>query len=176
MEWLSARIIRATGWRSLPTYGKCTAAGVVPRALAATVLAVLVLSSCSTAQRTGTGAPDFFGTWEGLRDSDVGHALFSDGRASVTSMPISNDEVCDPANATRVTADGAWRVDDHNFVVVSVEAGDIVVIPSQRFGIADWESISVGECGHATPQGSWIEFIGGDHTLTGSAVPVPTSG
>lgn len=103
-----------------------------------------------------------------MRDADVGLALYPDGRASVTSMPISSGEVCDPVNAPRVTADGAWRVDEHKFVVVSVEAGDIVIIPSQRFGFADWESIWVGPCGHATPQGSWAEFIGGVRTYTGA--------
>ncbi len=151
-------------------------AGVVPRALATTALAVMALSSCSTKEVSGTGAPDFFGTWLDLRNSEVGLELYPDGRASVTSMPLSNGEDCDPDTAARVTADGTWRVDDHNFVVVSMAAGDVVVLPSQRFGVADWESILVGACGHATPQGSWIEFIGGDQTLTGPPVPDTSSG
>lgn len=149
---------------------------VVPLALAATAAAVLALSSCSTKEVSGTGAPHFFGTWVDLRNSGAGLELYPDGRASVTSMPISNGDDCDPDTAARVTADGIWRVDDHNFVVVSMAAGDIVLLPSQRFGLADWESILVGACGHATPQGSWIEFIGGDETLTGLPVPVPSSG
>jgi hypothetical protein len=92
--------------------------------------------------------------------------LDADRTATVADVEIAPAGDCDPARFERVTASGKWFVDDHNFVVVSVPAGEVVLIPSQRFGIADWEAFFAGPCGHDTPKGMWEEFIGGDHSAT----------
>ncbi|WP_291377545.1 hypothetical protein [Demequina sp.] len=130
--------------------------------------ALPLLASCasSSGAGTGTGAPELFGDWIDLKRTGARISLDPNGTATVADVEIAPAGDCDPARLERVTASGEWFVDDHNFVVVSVPEGEIVLIPSQRFGIADWEAFFAGPCGHGTAKGMWVEFIGGDHSAT----------